>query len=101
LPYASAKAGVIGFTRQLAFELGEFGINVNGIALGITLSSERIIKNWERRSEAKRNKFLETIPLKRLAKLEEVAQVALFLASEKGGYITGSTIDVNGGRFMQ
>lgn len=100
LPYASAKAGVIGFTRQLAYEMGPYGINVNTIAPGLTLSGERVAKRWEERSEEERRKMLEVIPLKRLGKPEEIARVAVFLASENSSYITGATIDVNGGRFM-
>lgn len=100
LPYASAKAGVLGFTRQLAHEVGPFGINVNVIAPGLIMSGERIAKRWEERSEEERHKMLEAIPMKRLGKPEEIARVAVFLASEDSSYITGATIDVNGGRFM-
>ncbi len=100
IPYASAKAGVLGFTRQLATEVGSYGINVNAIAPGLTLSGERVRKRWEERSEEERHQMLQLIPLKRLGKPEEIANVAVFLASEKSSYITGATIDVNGGRFM-
>jgi NAD(P)-dependent dehydrogenase (short-subunit alcohol dehydrogenase family) len=99
LAYASAKAGVLGFTRQLAHEVGQFGINVNAIAPGIIERMDRK-GGWERVSEGERQKMLEAIPLRRLGKPEEIAQVAVFLASEKSNYITGATIDVNGGRFM-
>lgn len=99
LPYASAKAGVLGFTRQLAHEVGQFGINVNAIAPGIV---ERVGRTglWDGASGAERRKMLEAIPLRRRGRPEEIAQVAIFLASDNSSYITGATIDVNGGRFM-
>ena len=100
LPYASAKAGVLGFTRQLAYEVGPLGINVNAIAPGVTMGGERIAKRWEKRTEEERRKMLEDIPLRRLGKPMEIARVAVFLASENSSYITGAVIDVNGGRFM-
>lgn len=99
LPYASAKAGILGFTRQLAHEVGSWGIHVNAIAPGIILT-EKAIRRWEERSEEERQKMLEAVPLRRLGNPEEIAHVAVFLASDKSSYITGATIDVNGGRFM-
>lgn len=100
LPYASAKAGVLGFTRQLAHELGPHGITVNAIAPGLVLSGERVVRRWESRSEDDRNNRLAAIPLGRLGKSEEIASVAVFLASDDATYMTGVTIDVNGGRHM-
>ena len=100
LPYASAKAGVIGFTRQLAFEVGPVGIRVNAIAPGITLSGEKVRKRWEEHPENERRLMIEAIPLRRLGKPEEIANAVLFLASEASSYITGVVLDVNGGRFM-
>lgn len=100
LPYASSKAGVLGFTRQLAWEVGPYGIQVNAIAPGLVLSGERVEKRWKERSQEERNEMLKNIPLGRLGKPEEIAWVAEFLATDKSSYITGATIDVNGGRFM-
>lgn len=99
LPYATAKAGVLQFTRQLALEVASYGININAIAPG-TIFVERIEKYWEGRPEEDKRRMLESIPLKRAGKPEEVANIALFLASEKSSYITGVTIDVNGGTTM-
>lgn len=100
LPYASAKAGLLGFTRQLAHEVGPYGITVNAIAPGLVLSGERVAKRWETRSEEERRRMVESIPLRRLGTPEEIAGVVVFLVSEDSSYITGATIDVNGGRFM-
>lgn len=100
VPYASAKAGVLGFTRQLAREVGPFGITVNAIAPGVTLSGARVQARWEERSEDDRRQMLAAIPLGRLGRPEDIAEVAAFLASDRAGYLTGATIDVNGGRFM-
>lgn len=100
LPYASAKAGLLGFTRQLANEVGPYGITVNAVAPGLVLSGERVQRRWEARSEAERRRMVEAIPLRRLGTPEEIAAVVAFLASPEASYITGATIDVNGGRFM-
>jgi len=98
LPYACAKAGVLGFTRQLAHEVGPYGINVNAIAPGNTEREDKPSK-WDDRPEEEKKKMLESIPLRRRARPDEIASVAVFLASENSSYITGATIDVNGGRF--
>lgn len=99
LPYSTAKAGLLGFTRQLAHEAGPYGIRVNAVAPGVTLS-ERVATRWEARSAEDRRLMLEAIPLGRLGRPEEIANVILFLASDESSYVTGATIDVNGGRFM-
>ncbi len=99
-PYASAKAGLLGFTRQLAREGGPYGILVNSVAPGVILSGERMEKKWVARSDAERQEMLKAIPLGRLGKVEEIASVVVFLASEEASYISGAVIDVNGGRYM-
>lgn len=98
--YAAAKGGIISFTRRLAKEVGNKGINVNTIAPGTVLSGKRMIDTWESMTEVERVDVLRSIPLGRLSTAEEQANVVLFLASELSSYITGSVIDVNGGRFM-
>lgn len=100
ITYSSAKAGLLGFTRQLARQVGPYGILVNAVAPGIIISGERIEKKWLARSEEERQEMLKAIPLGRLGRPEDVAPVVVFLASEEAGYITGAVIDVNGGRFM-
>ena len=98
--YASAKAGLLGFTRQLARQVAPYGILVNAVAPGVILSGERIETKWRERSDPERQEMLRAIPLGRLGKVEDVTPAVVFLASEEAGYITGAVIDVNGGRFM-
>lgn len=99
LPYASAKAGLLGFTRNLAYEVGPFGVNVNAVAPGVTLT-ERITTRLAEKSEAQRSALNDVVPLRRLGSPEDVAAAILFLASDDADYITGATVDVNGGRTM-
>jgi len=97
--YASAKAGVIGFTRQLARELGRFGITVNAIAPGAILSG-RAVARFEEGSAEKKKRMLDPIPLGRMGKPEELASVVAFLVSRDASFVTGAVIDVNGGKSM-
>ena len=93
--YAAAKAGVVGYSKSLAAELGSRGITVNCIApglIGTDMTNEL--------SEDQRNTMLERIPLGRLGEVVEVAALAGFLAREAAGYITGETIHINGGMYM-
>lgn len=98
--YASAKAGIGGLTRQIAYEAGPYGINVNAIAPTVMLTGERVQGLWEAKTEEEKKKVIESIPLRRLADPKEIARVVVFLASDDASYITGVTLDVNGGRFM-
>jgi 3-oxoacyl-[acyl-carrier protein] reductase len=98
--YTAAKAAVIGLTRHLAYELGPEGIYVNAIAPTITLASQRTQDLWNRRPEEYRTKILSEIPLRRLSQPEEVAAGVIFLCSDEASYITGATLDINGGRFF-
>lgn len=100
IQYTSAKAGIGGLTRHLAKEMGKHNIYVNAVAPGITLSGARIEALWNEKSEEEKSKVLDSIPLGRLGKPEDVANVVLFLASDEASYITGATIDSNGGRWM-
>jgi 3-oxoacyl-[acyl-carrier protein] reductase len=97
--YAAAKAAVIGFTRQLAFQLADDNITVNAIAPAPSLS-ERVAAIWDQRSEDDRQQVLARIPMRRLGTLDELAAAVVFLLSDLAGYITGQTIDVNGGLYM-
>ncbi len=93
--YAAAKAGVEGFSRALARELGPRSVTVNTVAPGfIDTDMTRELP------EAQREALLTQIPLGRLGQAEEIAGVVSFLASEQAAYVTGSTIPVNGGMYM-
>lgn len=98
--YTAAKAGVIGLTRHLAYELGPEGIHVNAIAPTITLASQRTQDLWDQRPEEYKRKILSEIPLRRLSQPEEVAAGVIFLCSDEASYMTGVTLDINGGRFF-
>ena len=90
--YSSSKAGVIGFTKAHAKELAKAGIRVNALAPGFVETDMTAVLNDEYKAKA-----LEQIPLGRFAKAEDVAGVALFLLSDKAGYITGQVLQVDGG----
>ena len=93
--YAATKAGVAGFARALASEVGSRGITVNTVAPGfIDTDMTKVLP------EAQREALLGKIPLGRLGAPEEIASVVAFLASDAGGYVTGETIQVNGGMYM-
>lgn len=93
--YAASKAGMEGFSRSLAREIGSRGITVNCVSPGfIDTDMTRELP------DAQRMKLLDQIPLGRLGDASEVAAVVAFLASESAGYITGETIHVNGGLHM-
>jgi NAD(P)-dependent dehydrogenase (short-subunit alcohol dehydrogenase family) len=95
--YATAKGGIIAFTRKLAFELGPFGVTVNAIAPSLTLSP-RLRPRWDRMSEEDRARESARVPLGRVALPEDQARVICFLASSDADFVTGVTIDVNGGQ---
>jgi 3-oxoacyl-[acyl-carrier protein] reductase len=93
--YAAAKAGLIGFTKSLAQEVGSRDITVNAIAPGfIDTDMTRGL------AEEQRNLLLQRIPMQRLGQAEDIAAAVLFLASNAAGYITGQTLHVNGGMYM-
>jgi 3-oxoacyl-[acyl-carrier protein] reductase len=96
--YSAAKAGILGLTRHVAKEMGPYGININNICPGFIISGPRIERIWqERRETGKADAILQQIPLRRPGNPEEIASVVVFLCSEGASYITGATIDVNGG----
>ena len=93
--YAASKAGVIGMTKSLAKEIGSRGITVNAVAPGFIETDMTDVLGDKFKEEAKKN-----IPLKRLGKAEDVAEVVAFLASDSANYITGQVIHVDGGMVM-
>ena len=93
--YSAAKAGLIGFTKSLAREVGARGITVNAVAPGfIDTDMTRALP------EAQRDALLSGIPLNRLGQPEEIAAAVAFLASPGAAYISGETLHVNGGMYM-
>jgi 3-oxoacyl-[acyl-carrier protein] reductase len=93
--YAAAKAGVVGFSKSLARELGSRGITVNCVAPGfIDTDMTRTLSDDQRQS------LIQHVPLGRFGQPEEIAEAVRFLASDGAGYVTGSTIHVNGGMLM-
>jgi 3-oxoacyl-[acyl-carrier protein] reductase len=93
--YAAAKAGVAGMARAMAREIGSRGITVNCVAPGfIDTDMTRAL------DDAQRQALLGQIPLGRLGSVDDVAAAVVFLASAAGGYITGATVQVNGGMYM-
>lgn len=93
--YAATKAGVIGFTKSLAREIGSRGITVNAVAPGFIDTDMT-----KELPEAQQQALLEQIPLGRLGGVEDIANAVAFLASEDAAYITGETLHVNGGMYM-
>jgi 3-oxoacyl-[acyl-carrier protein] reductase len=93
--YASAKAGLGGFTKSLAKELGSRGITVNSIAPGFIETDMTSFLN----NDAKNN-IMKTIPLKRFGIVDDITNAVSFLASDEAQYITGQTISIDGGLFM-
>jgi acetoacetyl-CoA reductase len=94
--YSAAKAGVIGFAKALAQENANKGITVNVIAPGY-IATEMVQAVPE---EVLKTKILPLIPVGRLGEAEEIARAVVFLAGEEGGFITGSTLSINGGQYM-
>ncbi len=90
--YATAKSGMFGFTRTIALELAEGGSTANCVAPGFTKTDM-----LESVPEKVLDRIIATIPLNRLAEVEDIAATVRFLASEESSYITGEVIDINGG----
>jgi len=99
VPYAASKAAILGLTRRLAKEVGEYGIRVNAIAPGLFLT-DRLAGMFDSMTESDRKDVLSAIPLGRMPELRECVDPVLFLASDEASYITGTVLDVNGGRLM-
>jgi len=93
LMYSATKSGLIGITKTLAIELASFNVLVNAVAPGYVMTELTRQNNTEQELE----KISKTIPMGRLARPEEIAEVVVFLCSEKNSYITGQTIIVDGG----
>jgi len=93
--YAAAKAGMIGFSKSLAREVGSRGITVNVVAPGFVETDMTRAMDDEQRA-----KLADQIPLRRLGEPADIAAAVLYLASPGAGYVTGETLSVNGGMYM-
>jgi NAD(P)-dependent dehydrogenase (short-subunit alcohol dehydrogenase family) len=92
--YTASKAGVLGLTRHMASSLARYGIRINAVCPG-TIGSERIMQRLE--AQGRIEQAIQSIPLGRIGDVDDVASCCLFLASDLSSYITGATLDVNGG----
>ena len=95
--YASAKAGQIGFTRQMAHELGPFGITVNCIAPGFVLSNPTTERQWASYGAAGQAELVQGIAMRRLGEPADIANGVQFFASPRSSWVTGQTISIDGG----
>jgi 3-oxoacyl-[acyl-carrier protein] reductase len=90
--YSASKAGIIGFTKALAKEVGRYGIRANVVAPGLIETDMTA-----QLADPARKKMLQSVPLKRLGTAEEVADLTAFLASSRAGYVTGAVFQIDGG----
>jgi 3-oxoacyl-[acyl-carrier protein] reductase len=98
--YATAKAAQIGFTRQMAHELGQYGITVNCIAPGFVLSNPSTIAQWESYGAEGQEKLKAGIATRRLGKAEDIANGVSFFTSEASDWVTGQCLSIDGGHSL-
>jgi 3-oxoacyl-[acyl-carrier protein] reductase len=98
--YASSKAAQIGFTRQMAHELGPAGITVNCIAPGFVLSNPSTQRQWESYGEAGQQALLERIATRRIGSAGDIARGVLFFVSPAAGWVSGQTLSIDGGHSL-
>jgi len=96
--YASSKHALVGLTRQLGHELGQFGITVNSVAPGFVRSNPASERQWESYGPDGQKALLERIAMRRLGTPEDIAKAVQFLASEHAAWITGQVLQVDGGK---
>ena len=99
--YTVSKTGVLGLTRHMAREYGHYGINVNSVCPAV-VDTQNLREELKKKENLQTilDALLPTIPLRRLGKSEEVADLVLFLASQQASYLTGATIDFTGGSLL-
>jgi len=98
--YAASKAGIIGLTRHISKELGGYGITINAVTPGFTISGDRVRAYWDKKTEQEKKDFLRDFPLGRPGEPEEQAAAIAFLCSDDASYINGAVLDVNGGAWV-
>ena len=96
--YSAAKHALVGLTRQLSWELGPHGITVNSVAPGFVLSNPTTQRQWESYGPDGQERLVASIHTKRLGTSEDIANAALFFASEQAGWVSGQILSVDGGR---
>jgi 3-oxoacyl-[acyl-carrier protein] reductase len=99
--YATAKAGQLGFTRQMAHELGRYGITVNCIAPGFILSNPTTQRQWDGYGPDGQQALVEGIAMRRIGHPADIANGVSFFASERSGWVTGQIIAIDGGSAFQ
>lgn len=95
--YASAKHALVGLTKQLALELGPFGITVNSVAPGFVRSNPSTERQWHAMGEERQQAVLNRINMRRLGRAQDIADAVMFLASDRAGWISGQILSVDGG----
>lgn len=96
--YAAGKAGALGLMRDMAHELGEFGITVNSVAPGFIASNPKAVNVWETMDSDRRDAYLMELSVKRLGEPDEIAAAVEYFVSPDAGYTTGQTLIVDGGK---
>lgn len=96
--YCAAKHGMLGLTRQLAHELGPFGIRVNSVAPGFVRTNPATERQWASYSLERQRQIVESVALKRLGAADEIAKAVMFFASDLASFVNGQVLAVDGGK---
>lgn len=96
--YCAAKHGLLGLTRQLAHELGPFGIRVNCVSPGFVETNAATRAQWQAMGDERRQGLMQAVPLRRFGAPADIARAVVFMASEMAAFVTGENLSVNGGR---